>query len=342
VGSPSPERIPAIEFFQPVAFSELANLSVYRDSDGILYLVPAVVKVQQDSVFIAYNTAKKGNEQGVLSFTFAVGLSGSMTDEEVVRFVQAQYPTAKLVLLSPRLAHAEASLVQRQFVITPFSTTLQLGNAYNAEIPLDREALAFLLSGRTTDVPLGRVSLVFTVRGYELDLEGKRAVNDRRMAIAGYIDGGCARVVSKYVNAKNGHVGCILPIRYETNEIFEAQKALKTAGYYRGNPDGVFGSDSRRAVRKAQKELNLLASGRLDYATYKAIISGKLQGLPGEQQPPSNRTSELPWQKSKSERTQPLLSRDRKALPVRTHRSVFRIPTKKGLGTAWPSTIDPG
>jgi len=266
---------------------------VYRDSEGVLYLVPAAVKVDQDSVFIAYHNDKKRDERGVLNFKFTVGLSGSMTDDEVVKFVRAQYPKSQLVMLSPRLAHAEASLVQRQFVLTPFSTTLQLGHSYSSEISLDREALGFLLSGRTTDVPLGRVSLVFTVRGYELDLEGKRAVTDRRLVIAGYIDGGCARVEMKYVNARNGHVGCVLQIKYEANEIFEAQKALKSAGYYQGNLDGVFGVLSHRAVKKAQKQLNLLASGRLDYATYKAIMSGQLENLALKQQPGSSPTSEL-------------------------------------------------
>jgi hypothetical protein len=253
-----------------------------------------------------------------------------MSDDDVVKFVRTQYPKAQLVTLSPRLAHAEASLLQRQFVLTPYSTTLQVGQAHNAEVSLDRDALSFLLSGRTTDLPLGRVSMIFTVRGYELDLEGKRSVADRRLVITGYIDGGCARAEHKYVNASTGHVGCVLPIKYEATEVFEVQKALQIAGYYRATPDGVFGNSTRNAVKRAQKQLNLIASGRLDYATYKAISSGKLGNLPGEQPPSGGPTSKHYRAIDKIARPQAHFKARPKADPVSPPRKVSKELADQG------------
>lgn len=278
---PASQKTPAIEFFQPVPFKEVLNLSIFKSSDGILYLAPAALKVNQDSVSVVYRSDSRV-VKGILSFSFTPILSASMTDDEVVRLVKTEYPDARVNYVVPRLAHAEASLLQKKFILSPFSTTVTLGQWHTAQIPVDGESLDFLLNGRTTDVPLGSVSLVFSVRGYELDLEGKPAVSDRRFMIGGYIDGGCARSGRSYIDAQNMTLGCKLAIAYDHNEALEIQTILKRLGLYRGELDGIIGPLSRQALRDVQRIVGSLQTGKLDYFTHKAIKSGELErGLEG-------------------------------------------------------------
>ena len=50
------------------------------------------------------------------------------------------------------------------------------------------------------------------------------------------------------------------------------QEALKAQGYDVGEPDGVFGDATRKAVIAYQKSRNMLADGLVGPATYAAVL----------------------------------------------------------------------
>jgi peptidoglycan hydrolase-like protein with peptidoglycan-binding domain len=51
---------------------------------------------------------------------------------------------------------------------------------------------------------------------------------------------------------------------WTTDQIKEAQEGLAKAGYYKGKPTGQFNADTRKALKKYQKENKLPVTGRLD------------------------------------------------------------------------------
>ncbi len=55
--------------------------------------------------------------------------------------------------------------------------------------------------------------------------------------------------------------------------IMELQKILNELGYNAGIPDGIMGSDTRKAIRKYQKERKMKSSGNLDKQTAVSVYS---------------------------------------------------------------------
>ena len=51
---------------------------------------------------------------------------------------------------------------------------------------------------------------------------------------------------------------------WTTEQIKEAQEGLAKAGFYKGKPTGQFNADTRKALKKYQKENKLPVTGRLD------------------------------------------------------------------------------
>ena len=51
---------------------------------------------------------------------------------------------------------------------------------------------------------------------------------------------------------------------WTTEQIKEAQEGLAKAGLYKGKPTGQFNADTRKALKKYQKENKLPVTGRLD------------------------------------------------------------------------------
>lgn len=51
---------------------------------------------------------------------------------------------------------------------------------------------------------------------------------------------------------------------WTTDQIKEAQEGLAKAGLYKGKPTGQFNADTRKALKKYQKENKLPVTGRLD------------------------------------------------------------------------------
>ena len=52
--------------------------------------------------------------------------------------------------------------------------------------------------------------------------------------------------------------------KWTKEQIKEAQAGLAKAGYYKGEPTGVFNKKTRKAIRAYQKANNLPVTGRLD------------------------------------------------------------------------------
>ncbi len=51
---------------------------------------------------------------------------------------------------------------------------------------------------------------------------------------------------------------------WSTDQIKEAQEGLAKAGFYKGKPTGQFNADTRKALKKYQKQNKLPVTGRLD------------------------------------------------------------------------------
>ena len=51
---------------------------------------------------------------------------------------------------------------------------------------------------------------------------------------------------------------------WTTEQIKEAQEGLAKAGFYKGKPTGQFNADTRKALKKYQKQNKLPVTGRLD------------------------------------------------------------------------------
>ena len=64
----------------------------------------------------------------------------------------------------------------------------------------------------------------------------------------------------------------------QSDEILEYQKRLKTLGYLTTEPDGVFGADTREAVRRFQEANGLFADGYIGPTTAAALMSDGAQG----------------------------------------------------------------
>jgi Putative peptidoglycan binding domain len=272
-------RPPGLEFYRAVPFSEARNLVVFVDSNDVLFLVPSHLEVDQAEVKVLYHPNGNTSDSGLLNFTLRPRLSSEMTDDEAIGLVRAEYPEADISFVLPRLVRAEATLFGRRLIMTPYTTTFQLGEPMHFSVPLNAEGLGFFLSARTTDVPVGSVFLIVSIRGYELGVDGTPAVTDRRIAVSGYLDGGCARHEQSFINAASGRVGCVVPILYPRREIAAAQELLKAAGLYNGEIDGLFGPLSSKAVAEAQRRFRLPVTGTLDFMTYEAISAHSFRAV---------------------------------------------------------------
>jgi peptidoglycan hydrolase-like protein with peptidoglycan-binding domain len=58
-------------------------------------------------------------------------------------------------------------------------------------------------------------------------------------------------------------------------QVRQAQKALKEAGFYRGNIDGIVGERTTGAIRDYQRARGLPATGQLDEPTKELLMAGQ-------------------------------------------------------------------
>ncbi len=271
-----------IEFYEPVAFSEIQSLLAFVDTSDAILLAPSYAEVSPDDISVIYTMRNATPESGMLTFSVNPRLSPDRTDDEVLAFVRGEYPDNTVALITPRLVRAEAMLFGQRHILTPYTTTLPIGREVHFTIPLDRDALGFFLSARTTNVPVGGVSLILALRGYELGLDSLPIVSDRRIAITGHIDGGCAVREERYINARSGQSGCLVPIRYSRREVARAQQILQQEGLYLGPIDGLYGPLSVRAVMELQRRKDLPATGIMDFETFELITADKEIAEPPE------------------------------------------------------------
>ena len=68
-----------------------------------------------------------------------------------------------------------------------------------------------------------------------------------------------------YVTLERGHMG---------SEVSKLQRALKNAGYFKGEVDGYFGEDTEEAVKKFQKAKGLVQDGKAGFATQRYLYEG--------------------------------------------------------------------
>ena len=61
-------------------------------------------------------------------------------------------------------------------------------------------------------------------------------------------------------------------------KVKQAQEALQAAGLYKGKVDGVFGPQTKAAVKEFQKANGLKPTARLDSATMKKLSEGAAAG----------------------------------------------------------------
>jgi peptidoglycan hydrolase-like protein with peptidoglycan-binding domain len=71
-----------------------------------------------------------------------------------------------------------------------------------------------------------------------------------------------AKVDSSSTSAMNKSAN--KPMAWTTEQIKEAQEGLAKAGLYKGKPTGQFNADTRKALKKYQKQNKLPVTGRLD------------------------------------------------------------------------------
>jgi peptidoglycan hydrolase-like protein with peptidoglycan-binding domain len=71
-----------------------------------------------------------------------------------------------------------------------------------------------------------------------------------------------AKVDSSSTSAMNKSTS--KPMTWTTDQIKEAQEGLAKAGLYKGKPTGQFNADTRKALKKYQKQNKLPVTGRLD------------------------------------------------------------------------------
>ena len=68
-----------------------------------------------------------------------------------------------------------------------------------------------------------------------------------------------------YVTLERGHMG---------SEVTKLQRALKNAGYFKGEVDGYYGEDTEEAVKKFQKAKGLVQDGKAGFATQRYLYEG--------------------------------------------------------------------
>jgi peptidoglycan hydrolase-like protein with peptidoglycan-binding domain len=80
-----------------------------------------------------------------------------------------------------------------------------------------------------------------------------------------------AKLDSTSASATNKAAG--KSMTWTTDQIKEAQEGLAKAGLYKGKPTGQFNADTRKALKKYQKENKLPVTGRLDNAVLTKLKS---------------------------------------------------------------------
>ncbi|MCM2438711.1 peptidoglycan-binding protein [Agrobacterium vitis] len=271
-----PTVLPSVAFYEPVPFKNAVKFAVYKDDMGNFFLAPTSLQVDQESVGFVYKKSPADKQFNSVTLTLRPVLDELMSEEDVTAAIRAEYPDVKLHYLEPRLARFEVTIVGERHIVTPFTTTLRFGRDMSLSVPVSGEVAAFLLSGRTTDVPIGNVTLTYTIRGRELGLDGTSSVVDRKLQISGFINGGCARRSESYVDVSTGNTGCIVGMKYSAEEVVLIQLELKRLALYKGPVDGIIGWQTKKAVRAAQAHLDIPPTGALGYWTVIRIKNGEL------------------------------------------------------------------
>jgi peptidoglycan hydrolase-like protein with peptidoglycan-binding domain len=68
-------------------------------------------------------------------------------------------------------------------------------------------------------------------------------------------------------------------------QLREAQKELKDAGFYRGSIDGQMGTQTQQAIREYQKSHGLPETGQLDEPTRELLLAQRMPQSPGRMEP---------------------------------------------------------
>lgn len=67
--------------------------------------------------------------------------------------------------------------------------------------------------------------------------------------------------VNNYIQPENNSINVLSKVGSRGNEVRKIQTKLKQLGYYKGSIDGIFGSDTKKAVINFQKSCGLTADG---------------------------------------------------------------------------------
>jgi peptidoglycan hydrolase-like protein with peptidoglycan-binding domain len=68
-------------------------------------------------------------------------------------------------------------------------------------------------------------------------------------------------------------------------QLREAQKELKDAGFYKGSIDGQMGTQTQQAIREYQKSRGLPETGQLDEPTRELLLAQRMPQSPGRMEP---------------------------------------------------------
>ncbi len=86
--------------------------------------------------------------------------------------------------------------------------------------------------------------------------------------------------INNYIQPKNNSITVLSKVGSRGNEVRKIQTKLKQLGYYKGSIDGIFGSDTKKAVISFQKNCGLTADGVVGPKTllYLGLDSGSQGG----------------------------------------------------------------
>lgn len=95
---------------------------------------------------------------------------------------------------------------------------------------------------------------------------------DKKIRVTGIADDETRKAIERAIDKgyRNGG-GIVYAEGNRGDEIIAMQKKLIRLGYLEGELDGVYGSDTVRAVKKLQKEQGIPLSGAVDEATWKVL-----------------------------------------------------------------------
>jgi len=140
---------------------------------------------------------------------------------------------------------------------------------------------------RVVDVPPTLIEIYPQWRGHQyFVVRDDIVIVDRSRKIVATVPvgssaGGAAQLKNTGGGAQLGSTGGAMNLGQD--EIRQVQIALKEKGFYRGEPDGVLGTQTTQALITFQRQQGFQANGRIDTQTVTALGVSNLSGQQGNQ-----------------------------------------------------------